>query len=130
MDRMLVATANPGKAREMVEILRDLPLTVSGLDQFPDIQTCEETGASFSENARQKAFYYHEFTGLPTLADDSGLEVEALDAAPGIYSARYAPQPEPEDQDRRRFLLQNLEGKPCPWKAAFQCVVALCGPEG
>lgn len=130
MFKLLLATNNPGKISELRSLLNGLDLElITPADLELNLQV-KETGDSYQENAILKAETFAKATNLWSLADDSGLEVEALDAAPGIYSARYAPQPEPEDQDRRRFLLQNLEGKPCPWKAAFQCVVALCGPEG
>jgi XTP/dITP diphosphohydrolase len=86
---LLLATTNPGKIREIREILADLPLELSTLDQFPDILEPEETGATFAENARLKALYYADKTGLPAVADDSGIEIEALGNAPGIHSARW-----------------------------------------
>lgn len=87
--RILVATTNPGKMREIAAILAGLPLTVLSLDVVANIAEPEETGATFAENARLKALFYHQATGLPTVADDSGLEIEALDGAPGIHSARW-----------------------------------------
>jgi len=130
MIKLLLATNNQGKITELRSLLNSLGLElVTPADLELNLQVME-TGDSYQENAILKAETFAKATNLWSLADDSGLEVEALDGAPGLYSARYAPQPEAGDQDRRRFLLQNLEGKPCPWKAAFQCVVALCGPEG
>ena len=87
--KLLVATTNPGKIREIREILAGAPVTLVGLRDYPDIVEPEETGATFAENARLKALYYSKATGLPSVADDSGLEVEALDNAPGIHSARW-----------------------------------------
>jgi XTP/dITP diphosphohydrolase len=86
---LLVATTNPGKLREIEGILARLPLTVVSLADFPDLVEAEETGTTFAENARLKALYYHQATGLPSVADDSGLEIDALGGAPGIHSARW-----------------------------------------
>lgn len=86
---LLVATTNPGKVREIVGFLEDLPLGILTLSDFPGIVEPEETGDTFAENARLKALYYHQITALPTVADDSGLEIAALDGAPGVHSARW-----------------------------------------
>jgi XTP/dITP diphosphohydrolase len=87
--KLLVATTNPGKRREIEEILHGAPVTLVSLADFPEIADPEETGATFAENARLKALYYAEATGLPSVADDSGLEIEALDNQPGVHSARW-----------------------------------------
>ena len=84
-----MATTNPGKIREIAVILEGAPVTLVTLASFPDIVEPEETGTTFMENARLKALYYSAATGLPSVADDSGLEIEALDNAPGIHSARW-----------------------------------------
>jgi XTP/dITP diphosphohydrolase len=95
MSRLVVATTNPGKIREIVDILtgtRDgsgAPIELLGLDAFPGIAEPEETGATFAENSRLKALYYADATGLPSVADDSGIEIAALDNAPGVHSARW-----------------------------------------
>ena len=86
---LLVATTNPGKIREITAILEGTAEPIATLADFPDIPEPEETGRTFAENARLKALYYSAATGLPSVADDSGLEVEALDNAPGIHSARW-----------------------------------------
>ena len=86
---ILVATTNPGKIREIEGILAGLPITLVTLGSFPGVPEPEETGSTFMENARLKALYYAAATGLPSVADDSGLEVDALDKAPGIHSARW-----------------------------------------
>jgi XTP/dITP diphosphohydrolase len=136
--KLLVATRNPGKAREYQEILAEcrcssgagLPLDVTYLDMEGITLEVEETGASFAENAVQKALAYADASGMWTWADDSGLEVDALNGGPGIYSARYA-GPGASDADRRRKLLNVLAG--LPWKertARFRCVVALATPHG
>jgi XTP/dITP diphosphohydrolase len=89
MQTLLIATTNPGKLREIRGILADIPWQLVTLEQFPHIAEPEETGATFAENARLKALYYHEQTGLPAVADDSGIEIDALDKAPGVHSARW-----------------------------------------
>ena len=89
MRQLLVATTNPGKLREIRGILAGVPIALVSLEQFPAIAEPEETGATFAENARLKALYYHERTGLPAVADDSGIEIDALDKAPGVHSARW-----------------------------------------
>ncbi len=91
MKKLVVATKNVGKAKEVVEMLANLPYKVLTLADFPDAPDVEETGSSFAENAILKAVEYAKFTGELTLADDSGLEVDALNGAPGIYSSRFAP---------------------------------------
>jgi XTP/dITP diphosphohydrolase len=87
--QLLIATTNPGKIREIRGILVGVPIRLANLEQFPRIAEPKETGATFAENARLKARYYAEQTGLPAVADDSGLEIEALDNAPGVHSARW-----------------------------------------
>ena len=89
MRRLLIATTNPGKLREIRGILARVPIELVSLEQFPDLLEPEETGATFAENARLKALYYHAQTGLPSVADDSGIEIDALDKAPGVHSARW-----------------------------------------
>jgi XTP/dITP diphosphohydrolase len=89
VSRLLVATTNPGKLREIRGILAGAPVELVSLEQFPGIAEPEETGATFAENARLKARYYAGATGLVAVADDSGLEIDALDRAPGVHSARW-----------------------------------------
>jgi len=86
---LLVATTNPGKVREIRGILADAPIDLVSLEQFPGIDEPEETGATFADNARLKALYYADRTGLPAVADDSGLAIDAMDGAPGVHSARW-----------------------------------------
>jgi XTP/dITP diphosphohydrolase len=86
---LLIATTNPGKIREIRGILADLPIALSTLERFPGLAEPEESGATFAANARLKALYYAERTGLPAVADDSGIEIEALGNAPGVHSARW-----------------------------------------
>jgi XTP/dITP diphosphohydrolase len=89
MRKLLIATTNPGKLREIRGILQGVPVELKSLGDFPSIPEPAETGTSFAENARLKALYYAEKTGLAAVADDSGLEIEALGTAPGIHSARW-----------------------------------------
>ena len=86
---LLIATTNPGKIREIEGILNWIPIELKTLGAFPGIPEPEESGATFAENARLKAIYYSEQTGLPSVADDSGLEIQALGNAPGVHSARW-----------------------------------------
>ena len=131
MTKLLIATNNPGKVREYEELLGDL----SGVEiTFPAREGLSlevvESGQTFEENARLKAGAFCAVSGLPTLADDSGLEVDALDGAPGVRSARYA-GPGASDIDRYRKLLAVLAGVPPDRRSArFRCVVALALPDG
>ncbi len=130
MQKLLVATHNPGKIREYRELLADLPLEVTSLDAEGITQDVEETGATFAENAILKARSYAAMTGLWAWADDSGLEVAALDGRPGVYSARYG-GPGRTDQDRCQTILDELKHIPqAEWTARFHCVVAIALPHG
>jgi XTP/dITP diphosphohydrolase len=132
LNKLLIATNNPGKIREYKDLLQGLPGRVAVT--FPaqeglDLEV-EERGDTFAENARIKAMAYAQASGLLTMADDSGLEVDALDGAPGVRSARYA-GPGASDVDRYRKLLAELAGIPPGERAArFRCVVALAQPDG
>jgi len=86
---LLLATTNQGKLREITSILAGLALELKTLADFPNIQVAEETGSTFAENARQKALHYAAISGMLTMAEDSGFEVDALNREPGLYSARY-----------------------------------------
>ena len=126
--KLLVATRNPGKAREYRQLLRGIHFEVTSLDEEGVAEDVEETGDSFEENACLKARTYSSVSGLPTLADDSGLEVDALQGAPGIKSARYGGSGL-SDADRVTFLLENLKG--VEWedrKGRFRCVIAIAWP--
>jgi XTP/dITP diphosphohydrolase len=125
MKRLLVATGNPGKLRELAAALAPLDVEVVGLEALDDTTEIEETGTTFEANARLKAEGYSLRTDLPVLADDSGLEVDALDGAPGVYSARYG-GPGLDDDDRCDHLLENLRGVPDEKRTArFRCVLAI-----
>lgn len=130
MIKLLLATNNQGKLTELRSLIIGLDLElVTPADLGLNLRV-KESGETYQENAVLKAIEFTKISNLWSLADDTGLEVKALDGAPGLFSARYAPQPGATDQDRRQYLLQNLEEKPRPWKAAFRCVVALSSPEG
>jgi XTP/dITP diphosphohydrolase len=130
MMKILVATHNKGKLREYAELLADLPVEWVSLADVGIETEVKETGETFDENARLKATAYARQSGLLTLADDSGLEVEALGGEPGVQSARYA-GPDASDQDRCHLLLANLEGIPDEErKARFVCVIAVATPQG
>ena len=130
MIKLLVATNNPGKVREYQALLKGLPLTLTYPTQEGIDIEVEETGSTFAQNAHLKAMVYARTSGLLTLADDSGLEVDALGGEPGTRSARYAGQGA-SDVDRYRLLLSKLEG--VPWQqrtARFRCVIAVARPQG
>ena len=128
--KLLVATHNRGKILEYRALLSNLPLAVTWLDEQGIAEDVEETGATFVENASLKAAAYAQLTGLWTWADDSGLEVDALDGRPGVYSARYG-GPGLNDADRYRRLLAELAPvAPEQRTARFHCVVALAIPGG
>lgn len=130
MINLLLATNNQGKLAELRSLLNGLNINLLSPSDLDIDAQVKERGTNYLENAVLKAAIFAQASQTWTLADDSGLEVEVLDGAPGVYSARYAPQPGANDKDRRRFLVQNLEKHPRPWKAAFHSVVALVGPEG
>lgn len=131
---LLIATSNLGKAKEIEHALagvsQDLLIKIKTLKDFPHITPPEETGKTFFENAFLKAKYYSEKTGLLCLADDSGLEVEALGGAPGIYSSVYAGD-KASDEENNRKLLEELKEIPMEKrKARFVCVMVLYHPSG
>jgi XTP/dITP diphosphohydrolase len=128
--QLLVATGNPGKVVEIKELLGGLPFDLIDLRHFPHIPAVEETGSTFAENAKLKARYYYEQTGLLVIADDSGLEVDALGGEPGMRSARYAGEGA-SDAQRVAKLLGAMEQVADEQRTArFVCVVALVGPGG
>ncbi len=129
--RLLLATGNQGKAAEMKQILRarlgGAGFAFATLAEFPTVAEPEETGSSFEDNARLKAIYYARATGMLSLADDSGLVVDALGGRPGIRSARYAATSEARI---RRILDELAEVEVKDRTARFECVAALADPEG
>ncbi len=130
MQKLLVATGNPGKLVEIQSLLGDLQVQLVLPDSLGLSMVVEETGDSYEENACLKARAFAEASELVTLADDSGLEVDVLDGMPGIHSARFSPLPHATDADRRRRLLEMLHHHPRPWRAHFHCTVAIATPPG
>jgi XTP/dITP diphosphohydrolase len=127
---LLLGTRNPGKVREIKSILAGSGWSLSSLQAFPDVDTPDETGATYAENAILKAGFYASATGMCALADDSGLEVEALDGAPGVFSARYAGE-NASDADRRALLLSELAKIPnVNRRARFVAAVAISDAKG
>ncbi len=128
--KLLIATGNPGKLREYRRLLENLDYDIVGLaDVGLGDMDVEETGETFSENATIKAQAYAEASGLLTLADDSGLVVDALDGRPGVYSARYG-EPGLDNAGRRAYLLREMQAVPDTERTArFVCVIALHHPE-
>ena len=128
-DKLLIATHNVGKLAELRELLRAAPYELASLSDVGIEHDVDETGDTLEENAELKATTYARLAGMLTLADDSGLEVDALDGAPGVHSARYA-GPDATDSDRIAKLLANLAAHPQPWNARFRCVIAIAAPDG
>lgn len=128
--RVVLATGNQDKVREIRQILSDAPVELVSLAEFPGITPAEEDGRSFEENALKKAISVWQQTGLASLADDSGLEVDALGGEPGVKSARFAGEDATYEANNRR-LLDKLRSVPREKrKAAFVCVAALITPKG
>jgi len=129
-DKLLLATNNQGKVGEYLDLLAGLPFELISLSEAGILTEVEETGSSFEENACLKATVLSTESGLLTLADDSGLEVDALGGEPGVRSARYAGK-DASDRDRIDYLLSRLED--VPWEkrsTCFRCVIAVATPGG
>ena len=128
--QLLLGTRNPGKVKEITTILENSGWSFSSLREFADVGPAAEDAVTYGENAIGKAQFYAAATGLFALADDSGLEVEALDGAPGVFSARYAGE-DASDADRRRLLLSELAKVVSgDRRARFVAAVAIAGPGG
>jgi XTP/dITP diphosphohydrolase len=125
---IVLATRNQGKVKEFAEMLKGFPVEIKSLNDFGPIPEAVEDGATFDDNAYKKASFTAKVLGLPAMADDSGLVVEALDGAPGVYSARYAGE-KANDADNIAKLLKEMAGK-SNRKAAFACVISLAVPSG
>jgi len=124
--QLVLATNNQDKIREIKNLLDDLPITILTADDFLEFPDPEETGTTLEENAILKAKEIAAFCDMPALADDSGLEVDALDGAPGVYSSRYAGE-DATYADNNRKLLKELENVPSDKRSArFRCVIAIC----
>jgi XTP/dITP diphosphohydrolase len=128
--KLLVATGNRGKLREIEHLLADAEFEIVGLEQLPGAPEVVEDGDTFTANARKKAIEMARFSGMLTLADDSGLVVDALDGAPGVLSARYAGE-QGDDAANNAKLLKEMENVPDERRqGAFCCVMALARPDG
>ncbi|MCG3128114.1 MAG: dITP/XTP pyrophosphatase [Phycisphaerae bacterium] len=125
---ILLATRNAGKVREIREMTRLHALDWCGLDEFPAVEEAVESGATFDENARLKALHYAGATGLWTLADDSGLVVDALGGAPGVHSARYAGEPRSDLANNRKLVAALADVPERERTARFVCAMALARP--
>jgi XTP/dITP diphosphohydrolase len=122
---ILIATTNPGKIREIRRALEGLPVAWRTLAELPPLPEPEETGATFLDNASLKALAYASASGLPTVAEDSGLAVDALDGRPGVLSARY---PGTTYAEKFAGLYRELSAHPRPWRARFVSAVAFAEP--
>lgn len=125
---IVLATRNKGKTREIKALLKEFPIDIKNLDDFGPIPDVIEDGKTFDDNAYKKAAFTAKILGYPAMADDSGLCVEALDGAPGVYSARYAGE-NATDADNVKKMLTDLDGIENR-NAAFQCVISIAVPTG
>ena len=125
---LVIATKNTGKLIEIESLLKNYPVKLKSLSDFGPIPPVEEDGATFDDNAYKKAAFTARVLGLPALADDSGLVVQALGGGPGVHSARYGGD-SLTDAQRCDLLLQNLKGK-TDRKASFSCVISIATPTG
>lgn len=127
---ILIATTNMGKVKEFKELLVRADLELIGLSDLNIRLDVEEDGKTYQENAGKKALAYAAVSNMITLSDDSGLEVDALDGAPGIFSARFSPILNASDADRRNHLIHALSEKTRPWSARFHAAIAVAFPGG
>ena len=125
---LVLATRNPGKTAEIRDLLAGFPVEIKNLADFGPLPVVEEDGETLDDNAYKKASFTAKILGIPALADDSGLAVEALDGAPGVLSARYAGEHATDDQ-RCVKLLKEITGK-ANRRAAFECVISIAVPSG
>lgn len=130
METVIIASTNQGKLKEFEELMKDLSVEIKSLKDFPEIGDIEENGESFAENAYIKAKAVFEATGCISIADDSGLEVDALNGAPGIYSARYAGE-EKNDLENNKKLLNEMEAFTEAQRGAqFHCAIVAIDKNG
>lgn len=130
MRKLLLATTNVGKVRELELLLNGMPVDVTSLDSFPAATEVDETGSTFAENARLKAVGYAAQSGLTALADDSGLEIEALDGRPGVLSARYGGDGLSFSERMRLVLDEMGSSASASRRARFVCSLVLADPSG
>src|SRR6185503_5056627 len=127
---LVIATLNRAKGRELLELLGDVPWEVSLLADTPGATLPEETGTTYAENALLKARAAAGATGATALADDSGIEVDAFDGAPGLYSARWG-GPGLDNAGRNALMLERLRSVPAARRTArYRCVIAVVHPDG
>ncbi len=127
---IIVATKNRGKIREIRKALKGKALRVYSLADFENVPTIEEDGKSFVENALKKALFYSKYFGKWTVADDSGLEVDALGGLPGVYSARYSGEGASDRENNQKLLKEMKKIPSSKRKARFTCVMAMVAPDG
>ena len=127
-NKIVIATRNKGKINEIQDLLKGFPIEIKSLDDFGTIPVVEEDGDTFDDNAYKKSSFTSRILGLPVLADDSGLIVDALGGLPGVHSARYAGE-NATDKENCAKLLKEMEGKKNR-KAAFECVISIAVPTG
>lgn len=128
LKELVVATHNQGKVEEFKVLMKDLPIEIKYLADFDAVPAPAETGRTFAANARLKATYYARKLGKPCIADDSGLEVQALDCAPGVRSARYAGE-EASDEDNNKLLLHNMKFQ-VKRTCRFRCALCVAQADG
>jgi len=126
--KLLIATTNKGKCTELRDLLKEIPFEIITPRDLGITLEVEENGDTYDINACLKAQAFHDASGFITLADDTGLEVDALGGRPGVRSARYVEAPGATDADRRAKLLRELKDRPRPWTAHFHCTVAVAAP--
>jgi len=130
MHKILIATNNKGKVDEIRALLDGLGLVMFTPADLAIALEVNEDGLTYAENAGKKAAAFAQISGLVSLGDDSGLEVDALCGLPGLQSHRFCPIPNATDADRRNYLLERLANKPRPWTARFRATVAIAVPSG
>ncbi len=130
MKKIVIATKNKGKIREMQDAFAHLPIALVPLSEFGNLPDAEEDGNTFEENAKIKALFYMEETGVACLADDSGLEIEALGNAPGVHSARFAGEHATDEANNKKMLAEISKKGIASSPAAYRCVLAYADTDG
>jgi XTP/dITP diphosphohydrolase len=130
MQPLLIATNNKGKLAEIKALLDIMGLTLLTPAELGLVFEVPEDGQTYAENASKKALAFSQASGMIAMGDDSGLEVDALGGQPGLHSHRFSPLPDATDADRRKYLLEKLQGLRLPWTARFRATVAIASPAG
>ncbi len=130
MDAIVLATNNKGKIKELSVMLEPFGVTVKSLSEFPEIGEIPETGKTFRENAFIKARTVAQITGLVAVADDSGIEIDALGGRPGVYSARYAGEPSSDHANNEKMLAEMVDVPEEKRTGRYRCVMAASAPNG